>query len=516
MMTLFGKKKEEPLEGFKSSFQDIPAIVGSGLPQLRRARYLLVQVDDAQAARAWLRELLASDVVHSLARVRGKAPPKKAKKGAAATAVAKPSRDVKESVTVAFSHAGLQALGLKEDADYPFPTPFRAGMASLMRRQLLGEPKEPWQWGDVREEDEFQTHIFVAHYWSEHEVAQPLALLDPAQLPAGLCARSVASCPSYIAARHSANPAVYEPFGFRDGIGQPVLEGMGWSKAEAAARKASGPLFDDRMVKPGEFVLGQVNQYGERAYCSNVEGWPGEKSPTTGFTRNGTYLAVRQIAQDVATFSRFTANHALPQLGSLMVGRRKPDPAVPAEAGYSVLSDARPPSEIDAFRYLAPDANGFQCPRGAHARRANPRDALASGVQDGIDSSKLHRILRRGRVYAEACSEGVDFAACSGHEKGREGETPCGRGLMFVALNTDFERQFEFVQKSWIAGSRFGDLRDEQDPLLGTSTDRAFSVQGCPVGERITNLPRFTTVLGGGYFFAPSLSALNWLAQERS
>lgn len=86
---------------------------------------------------------------------------------------------------------------------------------------------------------------------------------------------------------------------------------------------------------------------------------------------------------------------------------------------------------------------------------------------------------------------------------------------MFVALNTDFERQFEFVQKSWIAGSRFGDLADEQDPLLGTGPDRAFTVQGCPVGERIGPLPRFTTVRGGGYFFAPSLTALRWLAQEK-
>jgi hypothetical protein len=47
------------------------------------------------------------------------------------------------------------------------------------------------------------------------------------------------------------------------------------------------------------------------------------------------------------------------------------------------------------------------------------------------------------------------------------------------------------VQRSWISGFRFGDLSDEQDPLLGTDTDRAFTIQGCPLGRRISHLPRF-------------------------
>lgn len=507
-------KKDEQLETFRQGFDDIPAIVGTGLPQLRRARYLMVRVDDAGAARSWLRELLDSDVVHSLARVRAKSVPRK--KLGKVPAPAKPSRDVTQMVTVAFSYAGLLALGLKEDERFPFPTPFRAGGASALRRELLGDAQEPaWQWGDVQADSAFETHIFIAHYWSEHHAGEPLALLDPQRLPAGLRALSMSSCPSYIASPDAPEPAVYEPFGFRDGIGQPVLEGMGLSSAEKKSRKASGKLFDDRLIQPGEFVLGQLNEYGERSYCPNVEGWPRDASAVAGFGRNGTYLAVRQIEQHVAVFNQFTGGHAVQMLGDMMVGRRKPGAGCPKDAaGYSVLDSARPPSEIDAFRYLTLDANGLECPRGAHARRANPRDALALDVPGGIASSKLHRLLRRGRVYSEGCAQGASSAdVCTGHAAGRDGDTPCGRGLMFVALNTDFERQFEFVQKSWIAGSRFGDLADEQDPLLGTSPDRAFTVQGCPVGERIGPLPRFTTVRGGGYFFAPSLTALRWLAQ---
>ncbi|WP_175544952.1 Dyp-type peroxidase domain-containing protein [Variovorax sp. OV329] len=505
-------KKDEAQESFRQGFDDIPAIVGTGLPQLRRARYLLVQVQEARAARQWLRELMNSAVVHSLARVRARAAPRRKPKEGPGP---KPSRDVREMVTLAFSHAGLGVLGLKEDKRFPFPTAFAAGGASALRRRLLGDAQEPaWQWGDVASDAAFQAHIFVAHYWSETDVPQPLALLDPARLPAGLRALSVASCPSYIAAP-SADPAVFEPFGFRDGIGQPVIEGMGLSRAEKKARDESAGLFDDRLIQPGEFVLGQVNEYGERAYCPNVEGWPRSASAESGFARNGTYLAVRQIEQHVAVFNRFTADHSVPMIGNLMVGRRKPDASCPHEAGYSVLGSTVPPSEIDAFRYLTLDANGLECPRGAHARRANPRDALGLRVEDGIAGAKLHRLLRRGRVYSEGCTQASGADACEGHPAGREGDTPCGRGLMFVALNTDFERQFEFVQKSWLAGSRFGDLSDEQDPLLGTDPQRSFSVQGCPVGERIGPLPRFTTVRGGGYFFAPSLTALRWMVQEK-
>ena len=207
-MMFTANKKEEPLESFRQGFDDIPAIVGTGLPQLRRARYLLVQIADARAARSWLRELMASDVVHSLARVRARNQPKK--KVGREPAPAKPSRDVAQLVTVAFSHAGLMALGVKEDARFPFPTPFRAGGASALRRQLLGDAQEPaWQWGDVGAGSGFETHLFIAHYWSEQLAGEPLALLDPARLPAGLRALSRSRCRRFTAsapARATAPP----------------------------------------------------------------------------------------------------------------------------------------------------------------------------------------------------------------------------------------------------------------------------------------------------------------------
>ena len=494
------------LASFAADFADIPAIVGTGLPGLRRARYLLIHIDDPQAALHWLRQVLALGLVQSLDQVRRGAPQRRWWQRARAAAPAPGVARLQESVTLAFSHAGLLALGLQDDDELPFPSAFRAGMASTLRRQLLGDASDPpWRWGDAGEQGEFVAHILVAHCW--HDDATPAPPLDPAALPAGLRALVVSSCPSYIdaSAQAGAAPAMFEPFGFRDGVGQPVLAGLSLSAFERRVRAEAGELFADRVVQPGEFVLGQPNEYAERAYCPSVRGWPGERSPAAGFGRNGSYLAVRQIAQHVQVFNDFVAAHPALNMGEAFVGRDRAH-------GRSPLGVAQPPSEVDAFRYLQTDAQGFECPRGAHVRRAHPRDALARSVQEGIATSKIHRLLRRGRVYTESCARGGAVDACAGLAAQRDGAQPCGRGLMFVALNADLERQFEFVQRSWIAGSRFGDLSDEQDPLLGTAADRAFTLQGCPVGQRIGALPRFTTVLGGGYFLAPGLGALRLLA----
>ncbi|HEY2256018.1 MAG TPA: hypothetical protein VGI11_10305 [Variovorax sp.] len=510
------KSREDGLEGFRQACSDIQAIVGTGFPGLRRARYLLIRIHDPGAARNWLRRLLDAGLIHGIGHLRRHGPGGEPMADAAARSQA---HDLKQSAYLGLSYAGLKALGLQDDPLLPFPSAFRNGMAGALRRQLFGESGEPpLEWGDVDAGCPFVVHMFVAHYWHVDET-MPAPILDPAQLPDGLEVRPVSTCPSYIEAspQPGVDPAVFEPFGSRDGIGQPVLAGLRLSKSERDSKNLAGKLFDDRVVMPGEFVLGQKNEYGESAYCPNVVGWPAERpSAAVGFGRNGSYLAVRQIAQHVAAFRGFAAAHPALELAQQFIGRRKLDPNEDSpDDGYSLLDGAEPPAEIDAFRYLETDANGFACPRGAHARRAHPRDTLAVGVQQGIADSKLHRMLRRGRVFATDCAKAACSEACSGHPAARQGEAPCGQGMMFVALNADLDRQFEFVQRSWISGSRFGDLSDERDPILGVGK-RSFTVQGCPVGKRIDGLPRFTTVRGGGYFFLPSLPALDWLSGGRS
>lgn len=89
------------------------------------------------------------------------------------------------------------------------------------------------------------------------------------------------------------------------------------------------------------------------------------------------------------------------------------------------------------------------------------------------------------------------------------------RGLVFICLNANIERQFEFVQHSWINNVKFAGLYDESDPLIGAASEesRGFTIQDQPFRRRICGFQQFVTTRGGSYFFMPSLSALRILGR---
>ena len=60
------------------------------------------------------------------------------------------------------------------------------------------------------------------------------------------------------------------------------------------------------------------------------------------------------------------------------------------------------PGRNNRFGYT--DLRGFKCPAGAHARRANPRDALDHEMSVDV---RLHRMLRLGTSYGPMLPEGV-------------------------------------------------------------------------------------------------------------
>jgi putative iron-dependent peroxidase len=465
-------------------------------------RYLLLRVKEGEAAKAreWIARLLAAGLVKSVneARITGDR--------------ANRLEGVGEAACIAFSFGGLQALGLREEPDFPFPTPFRTGMASPLRAPLLGDNNHGnWAWGDVAPGTEKprsgpEVDILVAHF-RKRDFDDTDGLLAPGSLGShGLALqRMVETCPNYI-------ESGTEPFGFRDGLSQPRIRGLQAGAKPDAKAGSPGSETDRNLVQPGEFILGHRNEFGERAYCPDVIGWKAfSKVDGTRFARDGSYLAVRQIEQHLEEFRKFETDpkHAVaqghPTFAEKIIGRGKK--GVPL--GHGPVAAGANPAELD-FAFRVGDAEGFQCPRGSHIRRANPRDMLGWDVGSGIAISKLHRLLRRGRVYRDAPTCGdPGKASCRTSDKPED----CGKGLFFIALNADLDRQFEFVQQRWIASSKFADLWNESDPALGAGASREFSIPGCaPIGRRLTGLPQFTTVKGGGYFFLPSLRALEFIA----
>jgi Dyp-type peroxidase family len=330
-----------------------------------------------------------------------------------------------------------------------------------------------------------------------------------------------------------------EPFGFADGISQPQID---W---EEQLERPCTQLGYTNVVALGEFLLGYPNEYGKitdrpllepdaaTTGLLNAEDAPAKKD----LARNGSYLVMRQLEQDVRGFWKFLYEQAggnvadANQLGAKMVGRtRAGDPLLPIQAEPIPGTDPRTVTQ-NQFTYES-DPVGARCPFGAHVRRTNPRNSDFSeqrpnalrkliaklgfgpkGFYDDLTSSvRFHRILRRGREY------GSELLPEEALQSAPPNESP--RGLHFICLTANILRQFEFLQNAWIANTKFSGVTGESDPLLGNRE----SLPGCPITgnftvsgdgtlrRRVSGLPQFVTVRGGAYFFLPSLRALRYFA----
>ena len=451
---------------------DIQGLVARGYGTLRAAVFVLLRIDDPAAARAWL--------------------------GALAGEVATAERGGRsEAVHVALTHPGLRRLGLPERSLAGFPDEFAGGMTTDHRRRILGDigesAPEQWRWGGPAN----PVDAVLLLYAEDQAGLQTLA--DRQAGSAALQAAGLAEVQRLDTSLLDAT----EPFGFRDGISQPLI-------AELEPSGQPGSLL--HTVRAGEFVLGYQNQYGQIAESPTVAAAddPGRVLPRTGdpeladLGRNGSYLVLRQLGQDVDGFRRFVDQasrgdgsadpDASARLAAKMVGRW-PNGAPLTRAPDHPVDDL---ADANDFGYADDDAAGLGCPVGAHIRRANPRDALDpdTGPDESIRSVNRHRLLRRGRAYHEPSN-------------------PNERGIHFICLNANIARQFEFVQHTWLNNPKFAGLYDDTDPLVAThqgDAGRSFTVQARPLRQRVSGLPPFVTVKGGAYFFLPGLRALRFLA----
>ena len=398
------------------------------------------------------------------------------------------------AVQVAFTASGLRRLGLPDRVIAGFAAEFIEGMTNANRSRFLGDVGESdprrWAWGGP---DGPAADGLLMLYAADPDLLERQQAELRRQLERGGITEA-----TELPVRELGDT---EPFGFHDGISQPVIDGL--------PKAANAP----RTVPAGEFVLGYPNARGQ---LTDRPLLPAADDPmrlllpdpagkgAVDFGRNGTYLVFRQLEQDVDGFWRFVDEAASRADGSpdaayrtalaaKMIGRwpsgaplvKAPDHDIPA------LSDD------NDFAYRG-DPLGLACPVGAHIRRANPRDSLPAGPAASLDTSDLHRLLRRARSY------GPDAAGNNG-----------GTGLYFICLAANLSRQFEFVQHTWLNSATFNGLYDDADPVTGihSPTGGTFTVPARPVRRRHRGLPQFVQTRGGAYFFLPGVSALRYLAQ---
>ena len=485
---------------------DVQGLLRHGFKDLTASGYLLLRVKNAQAARGWLARVDVTSAV-----------------------VVEPET----ALQVAVTSSGLQALGVADDIIRGFSNEYIEGMSNdgnRNRSRRLGDVGESdtsrWQWGT----QDRLPHVIV------------LLFATPGGLPAFQqqievdCRDGFDVLPGLPAGALTER----EPFGFKDGISQPKPD---WDRQRAVCDET---IFDyTNRVCLGEFVLGYPNEYGgytDRPLLdprhAGAAGLPrAEDAPgKADLGRNGSYLVIRQLQQDVQRFWTFLDEQAggdaaaRLQLGAAMVGRTLDGEPLVGRSHDVIPGDEKATGGNNAFTYKA-DTQGLRCPLGAHVRRSNPRNAdLPPGSrcpitrlvrtlgfdadaldQDHVASTRFHRLLRRGRRYGPMTTPEQALAGAAAGEE---------QGLYFICLGANIARQFEFVQSAWIEGAKFDGLAGEGDALLGnrlpgrdgSATDGYSIPQRDGADQRLTQLPAFVAVRGGAYCFLPGIRALRFIA----
>jgi Dyp-type peroxidase family len=460
------------------------------------ALFIFLRVTDPGMGRQWLGQLAEGDQITTAVRLEEQ------------------FDDLETAVTLnlAFTHQGLRSLGTSETVLRGFPTDYRQGMGG--RAELLGDDgaSAPARWElGLRPGDADALITLTAQ--DTDRLAGWRATIEERAADEHSGAHVVHTVSTSVLRDPETGTVAREHFGFADGLAQPSIAG----RASHDPRRRVGPKrrrgqgtprlpglnrlpTSNRVPRwkplaPGEFVLGYRDEAGV------VAGVRGDR-PLEPFLKNGSYMVVRKLRQDVALFNRFLLDAAggdgaeAELLAAKIMGRWRdgtplvssPDRPAPRRRGASAEPD-------NDFAY-AGDPDGYRCPLGSHVRRANPRDSL--GFRGRLASR--HRIIRRGMPYGPPPADPLV-------EDGLE------RGLMFVCYQASIQRQFEVIQGRWLSdGDAFG-LGHDRDFLLGGGDPGGkMVIQGRP--PRILSPRRsFVVNRGGGYFFAPGIEALRALVR---
>jgi Dyp-type peroxidase family len=457
-------------------------------------------------------------------------------------------------LNLAFSYPGLRKLTPEADAFEPI---FRSGLPAASQR--LGDPTDPASAGNASNwlignpESVPDVLIIVAADIADDVKEKVTQILGDA-LNFGLsCDKyDVGHDLSYYNSGSLTFPSGREHFGFKDGISQPGVRGRLPDGAHfLTPRQSEGDpdpsstlpeysIAGQPLVSVGEFVLGyprQDDSFPQRpAPAWKLGPEPYAPDPTAVapyWAKNGSFLVFRRLRQDVPAFNEFLENHAkslaeIPEfagitsehLGAMLVGRwrsgapllRSPDQDDPnlgrTKNANNAFQFGTALTTTDGFPQPVADPLGKVSPQCAHVRKVNPRDLDTD--QGSPTTTLTHRLLRRGIPFGPPLPIGA-----TKNDPAEE------RGLLFLSYQASIREQFEFLCANWMndpskpsifappTGSGYdmivGQNAAPKDKRTRFCLIGASSQQISTDGDRVHD---WVIPTGGGYFFAPSRSAL--------
>lgn len=453
----------------------------------------------------------------------------------------KPTTLADTNTNVAFSFPALQKL-VGNAAEGFTDVAFREGLQN--RSSLLGEPTDPKNEGAPRNwivggPDNLADALVITGSDREALLEERTKAIDDLAAAHGLTRIYQET------GRLRSDLPGHEMFGFDDGVSQPAPRGrISVSPDEyltaryiTEAGGIEGLLYampGQDLVWTGEFLFGYPSQGPDPLIPGPVrDGGP-------AWAKNGSYLAFNRLRQDVRLFWTFMNEEAkklaaeqgfeglqAERLAALLVGRwlsgapvsRTPradntnlggDQYANNHFFFGVDTHVAPLIDIpgykgDHYPNAAADPIGLTCPLAAHIRKVNTRDV--ANDQGGHNATYTARILRRGIPFGTPLSDPLGKDPDKGN-----------RGLLFVSFQTSLTEQYELLRGVWMGDNRAprlpggddlivgmngrpGERRERRCVIFGNGAAAAIVTTGPEGGEWV--IPT-----GGGYFFAPSLSAI--------
>jgi Dyp-type peroxidase family len=353
--------------------------------------------------------------------------------------------------SVLLSATGYEALGFRkrgpfEQSDHRY---FSDGMRSDFSRAKLGDPElADWEPTFQERVDLLLTLAGDDEQTLGAEVKAVMGELEKIGVP---------SAERGTAIWQGDQPL--EPFGFVDGISQPLF----FSKdVDGTSRTPWDPIAPLNLV-----LIQDPGVRNEPAY--------------------GSFCVFRKLEQNVARFLERertlakTLNVDPDAVGASVVGRfRNGTP-------LHLAGQSSPAGDVNNFTF----GGSQRCPLHSHMRKANPRRTKAD---------RDRRIARRGIPYDHR-PDG----------EGNDSHPEKGVGLLFSCFQASVDDQFAFIQRRWLNDPDFSAVQCGQDPLVGGGggTQNWQNSQGKTEPH---HFGRYVTMRGGEFFFAPSIAFLSKFA----